>query len=53
MQIYVKSLTDKTITLVVEPSGTIEPHNAELDPSDLPLDFFQYFLRSAAPYLCW
>ena len=38
MQIYVKSLTDKTITLVVGPSDTIEPHSAELDLSDIPLD---------------
>ena len=45
MQIFVKTLTGKTITLEVEPSDTIENVKAKVQVLVGYLELFQYFLQ--------
>ena len=47
MQIFVKTLTGKTITLDVEPSDTIENVKQKIDKEGIPPDQ-QYLCRQAA-----
>ena len=47
MQIFVKTLTGKTITLDVGPSDTIENVKQKITRQG------RHSARSTAPYLCW
>ena len=46
MQIFVKTLTGKTITLEVEPSDTIENVKAKIQVRKMSLSNYPYLMRS-------
>ena len=46
MQIFVKTLTGKTITLEVEPSDTIENVKAKIQVRKMPYSIYHYLMPS-------